>query len=72
MTERQYIIRNGWEKAWLVSVIQEKGQRTYRYLPEPEKAKRFSSLTEARRIAHECRGYVFRLKKSAEPEATEE
>ena len=72
MTEREYIIRNGWNKIWLTKIVQEKEKRVFVYQPDQAKAIRFSDLTEARRIAHECRGYLFRLKLNAEPEGVDE
>ena len=58
MSYRLYVIRNRDNMAWLTQVYQEKGLRTFRYLPDISRAMRYDSLHEAQKMAKECRGKI--------------
>ena len=59
MKFREYIIRNRDNEAWLIQVIAGKGsERIYQYKPDLKAAMRFKTLSDARRMARDCRGRV--------------
>ena len=66
---RNYVIRNGTEKAWLTQILADGKEKVYRYMPDIGMAMKIETVTEARRIAKACRGRVqiLKMSRSSEP-----